>query len=184
MKKITLEDIKIWMDAQLAETQDAGERQEIVDKAKLQAFDLGALDKYARLTKKTQKEFWEEQSQEGYEYKVGRLPEWGIPCADDFGTLEDAYDAGEYSGEETAEWFEENVLPQRLREAKVDFGYAITELERLQTYAEEYKNDFERGEEIIKKHKKDVKMKEKEVEMLEAFIESDERGWGENWWEE
>ena len=25
---------------------------------------------------------------------------------------------------------------------------------------------------------------EKEVEMLEAFIESDERGWGENWWED
>ena len=184
MKKITLEDIKTWTDAQLAETQDAGERQEIVDKAKLQAFYLGALDKYARLAKKTQNEFWEEQSQEGYEYKVGRLPEWGSPCADDFDTLEDAYDAGEYSGEEAAKWFEENVLPQRLREAKEDLVYAITELERWQTYAEEYKNDFERGEEVVEEHEEDVKMKEKEVEMLEAFIESDERGWGENWWED
>ena len=182
MKKITVEDIKTWTDAQLAETQDAGERQEIVDNAKLQAFYLGALDKYARLTKQTQKKFWEEQ--EGYEYKVGRLPEWSNPCADDFDTLEDAYDAGEYGGEEAAEWFEENVLQQRLREAKKDFGYAITELERLQTYAEEYKNDFERGEEVVEKYEKDVKMKEKEVEMLEAFIESDERGWGENWWED
>ena len=184
MKKVTVEDIKTWTDAQLAETQDAGERQEIVDKAKLQAFYLGALDKYARLAKKTQKEFWEEQSQEGYEYKVGRLPEWGIPCADDFETLEGAYDAGEYNGEEAAKWFEENVLPQRLREAKEDLGYDITELERLQTYAEEYKNDFERGKELLEKHEKDVKMKEKEVEMLEAFIESDERGWGVNWWED
>ena len=184
MKKITLEDIKTCMDAQLAETQDAGDRQEIVDKAKLQAFYLGALDKYARLTKKTQKEFWEEQSQEGYEYKPGRLPEWGTPCADDLSALEDAYDAGEYSGEAAAEWFEENVLPQRLREAKENLVYAITELERLQTYAGEYKNDFERGEEVVEEHKEDVKMKEKEVEMLEAFIESDERGWGAKWWED
>ena len=184
MKKITLEDIKAWMDAQLAETQDAEERQEIVDKAKLQAYYLGALDKYARVTKEPSGEFWASQMRDGYEYKVGRLPEWGIPCADDFGTLEEAYEAGEYSGEEAAEWFEENVLPQRWREAKKDLGYDITELERLQTYAEEYKNDFERGKELLEKHEKDVKMKEKEVEMLEAFIESDERGWGENWWED
>lgn len=184
MEKITVKNIKAWMDAQLTETQDVEERQEIVDKAKLQAFYLGALDKYARWTKEPSCKFWERQKEDGYEYKVGHLPEWGNPYTDDFDTLEDAYDAGEYSGEEAAEWFEENVLPQRLREAKRDLGYAITELERLQIYAEEYKNDFERGEEVVEKHEKDVKMKEKEVEMLEAFIESDERGWGASWWED
>lgn len=184
MKKITLEDINAWRDAQLAETQDAGDRQEIVDKAKLQAFYLGALDKYARVTKEPSGEFWASQMRGGYEYKIGHLPEWGNPCADDLVSLDDAYNLGEDEGDAAAEWFEENVLPQRLREAKRDLGYAITELERLQIYAEEYKNDFERGEEVVEKHEKDVKMKEKEVEMLKAFIESDERGWGENWWED
>lgn len=122
MKKITLDDIRAWMDAQLAETQYFEERKEIVDKAKLQAFYLGALDKYARLTKQTQEEFWEEQSQEDYEYKIRHLPEWGNPCADDFNSLEEAYDRGEYTGEEAAERYNEDVLPREFEEAECGWG--------------------------------------------------------------
>lgn len=122
MKKITTDDIRAWMNAQLAETEDVEERREIVDKAKLQAFYLGALDKYARLTKQTQKEFWEEQSQEDYEYKIWHLPEWGNPCADDFNSLEEAYDRGEYTGEEAAERYNEDVLPREFEEAERGWG--------------------------------------------------------------
>lgn len=184
MKKITLSDIKAWREAQLAETQDAEEREEIVDKAKLQAFYLGALDEYAALTKESQTKFWKAQRQDGYEYKIGRLPEWGSTCADDLVSIGHAYSQGEYEGEAVAERYNEEVLPRELEDAKEDLAYAITELERWQTYAEEYKNDFERGEEVVEEHEEDVKMKEKEVEMLEAFIESDERGWGADWWED
>lgn len=161
MKKITLEDIKTWIDTQLVETQDAGERQEIVDKAKLQAFYLGALDKYARLTKQTQKEFWEEQSQEGYEYKPGRLPEWGNPCADDFNSLEEAYDRGEYTGEEAAERYNEDVLPREFEDAKRELAEAERECDRTRTM------------ECLDNYR-----------MLKERMDSDECGWGANWWED
>lgn len=172
MEKITVDDIRAWMDAQLTETQDVEERQEIVDKAKLQAFYLGALDKYARLTKKTQKEFWEEQSQEGYEYKIGRLPEWGNPYTDDFDALEDAYDKGEYEGEAVAERYNEEVLPRELENAKSmveetkgetrsEFAEAESECDRIWT-----------GECLDN------------YRMLKERTDSNECGWGANWWEE
>lgn len=172
MEKITVDDIRAWMDAQLTETQDVEERQEIVDKAKLQAFYLGALDKYARLTKKTQKEFWEEQSQEGYEYKIGRLPEWGNPYTDDFDALEDAYDKGEYEGEAVAERYNEEVLPRELENAKSmveetkgetrsEFAEAESECDRIWT------------RECLDNYR-----------MLKERTDSNECGWGANWWEE
>lgn len=157
MKKITLEDIKTWMDAQLAETQDVEEREEIVDKAKLQAFYLGALDKYARVTKEPSCEFWAAERQEGYEYKVGRLPEWGNPCADDFLDIEDAYDKGEDAGESYAEEYEHETLPQLVRDAVNDcFAYDATKeaYERARRHADE---------------------------LWRRYILED-GGWGENWW--
>lgn len=155
MKKITLDDIKAWKDAQLAETQDVEERQEIGDKAKLQAFYLGALDEYAALTKESQTEFWTAQRQYGYEYKVGHLPEWGNPCADDLVSLGHAYSQGEYEGEAAAERYNEEVLPHELAEVEHDCNRYVTE-----GCLEKWRN------------------------MLKARLESDECGWGENWWED
>lgn len=178
MKKITLEDIKAWMDAQLAETQDAEERKEIEDKAKLQAFYLGALDKYARVTKEPYGEFWEEQSQEGYEYKVGRLPEWGspcaddfsvLPCADDFSGLEDAYDKGEDAGESYAEEYEHETLVRLAADAEKE---CILMDEELSQYP-----GTDAGKEAY------ARAKQHRDELLRRY-HSDECGWGANWWED
>lgn len=169
MKKITLEDIKAWMDAQLAETQDAEERREIVDKAKLQAFYLGALDKYARLTKKTQKEFWEEQSQEGYEYKIGLLPEWGTPRADDFDSLEEAYDRGEGAGESYAEEYEQETLLHLAASEEREcilLAKELSQYPRTDADKEAYARAKQHRDELLRR------------------LHSDECGWGESWWEE
>nr|DAL47544.1 MAG TPA_asm: hypothetical protein [Caudoviricetes sp.] len=173
MKKITLEDIKAWREAQLAETQDAEEREEIVDKAKLQAFYLGALDRYARWTKEPQDEFWAAVKQgSDYEYKVGHLPEWGNPYTDDFDALEDAYDKGEYEGEAVAERYNEEVLPRELENAKSmleetkgetrsEFAEAESECDRI--WARECLDNYR---------------------MLKERMDSDECGWGANWGED
>lgn len=170
MKKITLEDIKTWMDAQLAETQNAEERQEIVDKAKLQAFYLGALDKYARWTKEPSCEFWAAESQNGYEYKVGHLPEWcNTLCADDFVDLEEAYDRGEYTGEDAAEKYEHETLPQLARDAVNDcilLGMELSQYPATDAGKEAYARVQQRAKELLRRGS------------------SDEYGWGENWWEE
>lgn len=172
MKKITLEDIKAWREAQLAETQDAEEREEIVDKAKLQAFYLGALDEYAALTKESQTKFWGAQRQDGYEYKIGRLPEWGSPCADDLVSLGHAYSQGEYEGEAVAERYNEEVLPRELEDAKSMLEE--TKGETRSEFAEaECECDRTWTMECLENYK-----------MLKERMDSDECGWGANWWED
>ena len=159
MKKITLEDLRAWMNAQLVETQDAEERQEIIDKAKLQAFYLGALDKYARVAKQPQDEFWDSLMGCDYEYKVGRLPEWGNPAADDLSSLEDAYDKGEDEGDAYAEGYAREILPQLVRDAVNDcFAYDATK--------EAYERARRHADELWRRYR------------------SDKHGWGENWWED
>ena len=159
MKKITLEDINAWMDAQLAETQYFEERKEIVDKAKLQAYYLGALDKYARVTKEPSGEFWERQKEEGYEYKVGRLPEWGNPCADDLSSLENAYNWGEDEADAAAEIYEGKILP--LLAAK-----ASRECVLMDDGKKAYTCTKRIAEELLRRHR------------------SGKHGWGANWWED
>lgn len=162
MEKITLEDIKAWMDAQLAETQDAEERREIVDKAKLQAFNLGALDAYARWTKQPQDEFWrKERENDGGYYKLWELPDFCRAAGDDFSDLEDAYDKGEDEGVDAAEQYEQEELPRKLEKAK--FELARAECYDDDSLTEEY---------------------EEECRMLKERMDSGECGWGENWWEE
>lgn len=169
MEKITLASIKAWMDARLAETQDAEERQEIVDKAKLQAFYLGALDKYARWTKEPSCEFWAAERQEGYEYKVGHLPEWGSPCADDFSGLEEAYDRGEDEGDAYADGYARETLPQLARDAVT--ACIATDLE-LSQYPET--DAIKEAKALTRQHADDL---------WRRYILED-GGWGENWWED
>ena len=167
MKKITLEDIKAWRDAQLAETQDIEERQEIVDKAKLQAYYLGALDKYARLTKEPYGEFWERQKEEGYEYKVGRLPEWGNPCADDLSSLENAYNWGEDEADAAAEIYEEKILPLLAAKASRECVLMDDELViKTDDGKKAYTCAKRIAEELLRRHR------------------SGKHGWGANWWED
>ena len=167
MKKITLEDINAWMDAQLAETQDAEERQEIMDKAKLQAYYLGALDKYARVTKEPSGEFWERQKEEGYEYKVGRLPEWGNPCADDLSSLENAYNWGEDEADAAAEIYEEKILPLLAAKASRECVLMGDELViKTDDGKKAYTCAKRIAEELLRRHR------------------SGKHGWGENWWED
>lgn len=172
MKKITIDDIRAWMNVQLVETDNIWEWKEIVAKARLQAFYLGALDKYARVTKEPYGEFWERQKEDGYEYKVGRLPEWGNPYTNNFNALEDAYDKGEYEGEAVAERYNEEVLPRELENAKSmleetkgetrsEFAEAESECDRIWT------------RECLDNYR-----------MLKERTDSDECGWGANWWED
>ena len=165
MKKITLEKIKAWRDARLAETKDAEERQEIMDKAKLQAYYLGALDKYARVTKEPYGEFWERQKEEGYEYKIGHLPEWGNPCADDLVSFGHAYNWGEDEGDAAAEEYGSTILPLLARDADKE-SVLINAATRVKTYLEKeaYARAKRRAEELWRRYN------------------SDECGWGENWW--
>lgn len=167
MKKITIDDIRAWMDAQLAETQDAEDRQEIMDKAKLQAFYLGALDKYARVTKEPSGEFWERQKQEGYEYKIGHLPEWGNPCADALVSLGDAYNWGEDEADAAAEIYEEKLLP--LLAAKASRECVLMD-DELVIKTDDGKRAYTRAKriagELLRRHR------------------SGKHGWGENWWED
>lgn len=167
MKKITLEDIKAWMNAHLAETEDVDIRDHIVALARLQAFYLGALDEYAALTKESQAEFWKAQKQYGYEYKVGRLPEWGSPCSDAFVSLGHAYSQGEYEGEAAAEEYGSTILPRLARDADKE-SVLINAATRVKTYLEKeaYARAKRRAEELWRRYN------------------SDECGWGENWWED
>lgn len=168
MEKITLEDIKTWMDARLAETDDTVILDYIVAFAKNQAFYLGALDKYARLTKQPQKEFWVGKKGEGYEYKVGHLPEWGNPSADNFSDLDEAYDRGEYEGEACAEEYNTDTLQNMAyswdrdaAEIKIDKAW--------------FKSDL---------GKKEYARARRYADELWRRYHSDECGWGENWWED
>lgn len=170
MEKITVDDIRAWMDAQLTETQDVEERQEIVDKAKLQAFYLGALDKYARWTKEPSCEFWAAERQEGYEYKVGHLPEWGYNlCADDFVDLEEAYDRGEDKGEDAAEEYEHKTLVCLVANAEKE---CVLMAEELSQYP-----GTDAGKEAY------ARAKQHRDELLRRY-HSDECGWEANWWED
>lgn len=166
MKKITLEEIKAWMDARLAETDDAVIRDFIVTFAKTQSFNLGALDKYARLTKKTQKEFWEEQSLDGYEYKVGRLPGWDNPAANNFSSIEEAYDQGEVEGEARAEEYNTDILPGAAYDADRDAAQIKIDKKWMKTDMgkKEYARARRIADELWRRHY------------------SDECGWGESWW--
>ena len=166
MKKITLEDIKAWMDAQLVKTDEVWEWKEIVAKARLQAFYLGALDEYAALTKESQTEFWKAQRQDGYEYKVGRLPEWGSPRADDFVSLGHAYSQGAYAGEAAAEEYNTSILPHKA------YSWACDAVQ-MKIDKKWMKTDM---------GKKGYARTKRTADKLWRRHNSDECGWGENWW--
>lgn len=173
MKKITLDDIKTWMDAQLAETQDAEERQEIVDKAKLQAFNLGALDTYAELSKLPQEEFWSREREDGGGYyEMWELPDFCRANPDDFKNLAEAYASGTYEGEAAAKRYNEEVLPHELEDAKSELEEAKSETGSAFAAAE---CDCDRiwTMECLENFR-----------VLKERMDSDKCGWGENWWEE
>lgn len=104
MKKITLEDIKAWMDVEFVKTQDEDERKEAVRAAKREAFNLGALDAYAELSKLPQEEFWSREREDGGggHYELWELPDFCRVNLDDFKDLAEAYNAGSYEGEAAA----------------------------------------------------------------------------------
>ena len=173
MKKITLEDIKTWMDAELAKTQAAEECQEIVNKAKREAFNLGALDTYAELSKLSQEEFWSREREDGgggY-YEMWELPGFCRANPDDFKDLVEAYNAGTYEGEEAAKRYNEEVLPR--------------ELEAVRSELEETKN--ETGSEFAEAECECDRTWTMEClenyRVLKERMDSSECGWGANWWE-
>lgn len=168
MEKITLASIKAWMDAQLDATAVASEWRQIVARSRLEAFYLGALDKYAALTKESQTEFWTVQKQYGYEYKVGRLPERGSPRADDFVSLGHAYSQGEYEGEAAAEEYNTDTLPNMAYSWDIDA--AEMKIDKMWMKMDVGKKEYARTKRI--------------ADELWRRYYSDECGWGENWWED
>lgn len=163
MEKITLASIKALMDSYLVKTEDAEERRVIVGEAKRAAFNLGALDTYAELTKQPQEEFWDrERDSYGGCYSTWDLPDFCRADVDDFEGLAGAYNAGTYEGEAAAERYNEEVLPCELERAKFELAQAENDGNRFWI----------------------VDRLDKWRRVLEARLESDECGWGENWWEE
>ena len=173
MKRITLEDIKAWMDAELAKTQAAEECQEIVDKAKRAAFNLGALDTYAELSKLPQEEFWSREREDagGY-YELWELPDFCHADVDDFKDLAEAYNAGSYEGEAAAKRYNEEVLPRELEDAKSELEEAKSETGSAFAEAE-CECDRTWTMECLENYR-----------VLKERMDSDECGWGANWWEE
>lgn len=174
MKRITLEDIKAWMDAELAKTQAAEECQEIVDKAKRAAFNLGALDTYAELSKLPQEEFWSREREDGgggY-YEMWELPDFCRANLDDFKDLAEAYNAGSYEGEAAAKRYNEEVLPREFEDAKSELEETKSEIGNAFAEAE-CECDRIWTMECLENYR-----------VLKERMDSSECGWGANWWEE
>lgn len=169
--RITLADIEEELKKRIDDAKDEEDREEAVRDAKRAAFNLGALDAYARWTKQPQNEFWhKERENDGGYYKVWGLPDFCRADGDDFSDLEDAYDAGEDEGVDAAERYEQEVLPRELENAKSmleetkgetrsEFAEAESECDRIWT------------RECLDNYR-----------MLKERMDSDECGWGENWW--
>lgn len=152
--RITLADIEEELKKRIDDAKDEEDRKEAVRDAKRAAFNLGALDTYAELTKQPQDEFWsKERENDGGYYKVWELPDFCRADVDDFFDLEEAYDRGGYEGEAAAERYNEEVLPHEFAEAECNCNRYVTE-----GCLEKWRN------------------------MLKARLESDECGWGANWW--
>lgn len=158
--RIFLADIEEGMKERLEEAKDEGDREEAVRDAKRAAFNLGALDTYAELTKETQDDFWDrERDNDGGYYTAWNLPDFCRADVDEFDDIYSAYNAGTYEGEAVAEEYNTKTLPRELADAQNDLAEAESD-----------GNDFWAGECLDK------------CRMLEARKESDECGWGANWW--
>lgn len=160
--RIFLADIQEGLEERLKDAKDEDDRKEAVRDAKRAAFNLGALDTYAELSKQPQDEFWDrERDSDGGCYSMWEMPDFCRATVDDFETLEGAYNAGTYEGEAAAERYNEDVLPREFEDAKRELAEAESD-----------GNRFWMGECLDK------------WRMLKARIESDECGWGANWWED
>lgn len=158
--RITLADIEEELKKRIDEAKDEEDRKEAVRDAKRAAFNLGALDTYAELTKQPQDEFWsKERENDGGYYTTWNLPDFCNADVDEFENLYAAYNAGTYTGEEAAERYEREVLTRELADAQNDLAEAQSD-----------DNDF-----LAEKS-------EEKCSMLKARMESDECGWGANWW--
>lgn len=158
--RIFLADIEEGLKERLEEAKDDYDREEAVKDAKRAAYNLGALDTYAELTKQPQDEFWsKERENDGGYYTTWNLPDFCDADVDEFENLYAAYNAGTYTGEEAAERYEREVLTRELADAQNDLAEAQSD-----------DNDF-----LAEKS-------EDKCSMLKARMESDECGWGANWW--
>lgn len=160
--RIFLVDIQEGLEERLKDAKDEDDRKQAVRDAKRAAFNLGALDTYAELSKQPQEEFWDkERENDGGYYTMWKLPDFCKADVDEFDDLYSAYNAGTYTGEEAAERYEREVLPRELADAQNDLAEAQSD-----------DNDF-----LAEKS-------EEKCSMLKARMESDECGWGAKWWED
>ena len=160
--RISLADIQEGLEERLKDAKDEDDRKEAVRDAKRAAFNLGALDTYAELSKQPQDEFWDrERDSDGGYYSMWGLPDFCHADVDDFETLAGAYNAGTYEGEAAAERYNEDVLPREFEDAKRELAEAESDGNRSWI-----------GECLDK------------WRVLKTRLESDECGWGANWWEE
>lgn len=158
--RIFLADIQEGLEERLKDAKDEDDRKEAVRDAKRAAFNLGALDTYAELSKQPQDEFWDkERENDGGYYTMWKLPDFCKAGVDDYETLYSAYNAGTYTGEEAAKRYEQELLPGEFEEAKSELAEAESD-----------GNRFWMGECLDK------------WRMLKERMDSDECGWGANWW--
>ena len=115
--RIFLADIQEGLEERLKDAKDEDDRKEAVRDAKRAAFNLGALDTYAELSKQPQDEFWDkERENDGGYYTMWKLPDFCKADVDEFDDLYSAYNAGTYTGEEAAKRYEKDVLPREFDE--------------------------------------------------------------------
>ena len=160
--RIFLADIQKGLEERLKDAKDEDDCKEAVRDAKRAAFNLGALDTYAELSKQPQDEFWDrERDSDGGCYSMWEMPDFCRADVDDFETLAGAYNAGTYLGEAAAERYNEEVLPREFEDAKRELAEAERECDRTRTM------------ECLDK-----------CRVLKERMDSDECGWGANWWED
>ena len=170
---IFLADIREGLEERLKDAKDEDERKEAVRAAKREAFNLGALDAYAQLSKLPQEEFWSREREDGGgHYELWELPDFCRANLDDFKDLAEAYNAGSYEGEAAAKRYNEEVLPRELEAARSELEAA--KCETGSEFAEaERECDRTRTMECLDNYR-----------MLKERMDSDECGWGASWWED
>lgn len=160
--RIFLADIQEGLEERLKDAKDEDDRKEAVRDAKRAAYNLGALDTYAELTKQPQDEFWsKERENDGGYYTTWNLPDFCNADVDEFEDLYAAYNAGTYTGEEAAERYEREVLTRELADAQNDLAEAESAGNR--SWVGKCLDNYR---------------------MLKERMDSDECGWGANWWED
>ena len=171
--RIFVADIQEGLEERLKDAKDEDDRKEAVRDAKRAAFNLGALDTYAELSKQPQDEFWDkERENDGGYYTMWKLPDFCKADVDEFGDLYRAYNAGTYTGEEAAIRYNEEVLPRELEAARSELEAA--KCETGSEFAEEEREcDRTRTMECLDNYR-----------MLKERMDSDECGWGASWWED